>query len=147
MAKNQKKVANEVEDLPKTVKEFLQAKEDLAQFKELHEVVFKEFERLVEVYNTCLESAEKLARSEGLSMGPFKVKNLRKTYNFEKLAELIGLDTFLSLGGTKQTKEVFALEPEALQAGIDCGLIKPEVVKEVCATISVFSVPSKIEVG
>lgn len=122
---------------------FVQAKEDLEEFRAQHAEVFETFDALVERYNTALEAAEKVVRAAEVNCGPFDLYQYTTKYNGEKLFHAVGRDKFLELGGTIGTKAVYDIDKARFEAAVAAKKISKEVVDQVRKETPNYHTPNK----
>ena len=143
----QKKKAKTVPaaEVPAVV-EFLDAQDAVNAFKEEHAAVFEQLSALVERYNTALQQADQVCRSEQISSGPFDLYQFSTKYDAEKLYNSVGRDAFLQLGGKLENKVIYDIDRGRLEACIAQGKVADAVVQEVRKETPNFHKPDPLAV-
>ena len=143
----EKKKAKKVEaaSVPEVV-EFLDAQGALEEFKEEHKAVFEQLAQLTERYNSALEAAEKVCRSNGLTCGPFDLYQFTTKYDPEALYNAVGRDTFLQIGGKLDTQTVYSLDKGRFEACVSQKKVADDVVAQVRKETPNFHKPEKLVV-
>lgn len=116
-------------DIPE-VEAFEAVKLKLQRMKEAYPEVFEQLEPLVEEYNDKLEAAGKAVAARKVDCGDFKKLSETVSFDADKLYEILGHDTFLTIG-TVATKQVFTVDKKKAEIAIANGVIPEDVVPEV----------------
>lgn len=151
MASKKKKTAPAVENgarLPAEaipeVSAFLDIQEQLMAIRVDNPEVFRQFDDLVEQFNTALEAAEKVVRLKGVSCGPFDNYSTKINNDAEKMFEELGEELFLQCGGSVSKKTVYAADKNRVEAAIASGKIPQECLAEFQTVQRTYHVPKKI---
>ena len=123
---------------------FVTAQSDLQEFKQEHAAIFLKLEQLVDQYNTRLEAANQVCRSEGVSCGPFQLYQFTTKYNAEALFNSVGRDKFLELGGQVKTETAYSIDKAKFEAMVAQNKVNPDVVATVRTETPNFHKPEKI---
>jgi hypothetical protein len=143
----QKKKAKTVPaaEVPAVV-EFLDAQDAINAFKQENADIFEQLNALVERYNTALQQADQVCRTQQISSGPFDLYQFSTKYDAEKLFAAVGRDQFLQLGGKLENKVVYDVDRGRLEACIAQGKLTETIVEEVRKETPNFHKPSPLAV-
>jgi hypothetical protein len=133
------------EEIPE-VMEFLDAKSAIEEFKAEHPAVFEEFSHLVERYNATREQAEKVARAQGVKVGPFDAYQVTVKYDAAALYNAIGRDLFLQVGGVISQETVYSVDKGRLEAAVTSpnSKVTEDIVKSVRKETVTYHVPEPL---
>lgn len=137
---SQKKFPEEVPE----VQEFLEAQEQLEDFKKQHLDIFREYETLVDNYNTKLGAADKTVRSEDVTCGPWDRYTEVETVDWQKLFEMVGRDTFLDIGGNIKTQTVYEGNKDKLKKAIAGNQVSAEDANHIIKVSGRYHAPKKL---
>jgi cell division septum initiation protein DivIVA len=130
------------------VAEYVVADQELNEFlddvKKQHPGVLETIGELAEKRNAALESASKAVKALEAPCGPFKVHQVRTTYNAEALFDAVGEAMFLTSGGSIQTKKVLEIDEKRFEAVAAFGKLPPQVIDAVRKRQVTFKQISKI---
>lgn len=129
--------------IPEVV-EFIDANDAIQSFKASYPDVFKQYEELIERYNSALEQADKVVRARAVSSGPFDLYQFKTTYDAEALYNAIGRDQFLSVGGKLETQTVYDVDKGRLEAAAVQKKIPAEVMAQVRKETPNYHKPPKL---
>lgn len=132
-----------IEDI-REVAEFEAAKIRLERMKDAYFDVLDQFGGLVEDYNTKLEAASKAVAARGVECGDFTIHTVRKSYNAEKLFDLLGKEGFQKVGGIVETKRVLSIDKKILEASILTNAVPAQVVQEVVSETIAYKKPKQV---
>lgn len=126
------------------VQEFIKAKEELDQFRQIHERIFQMYYDLLNQYNQKLQDADKKVRALGISCGDWEYYQEQKTYDAKVLYESLGREEFLQVGGTLKTVTEFGLDKNKLEAAFARGDIPPELIEQVRKVTKKYHAPKPV---
>lgn len=126
------------------VSAFLDIQERLLAIKVDNPEVFRQFDDLVEQYNTALEAAEKVVRNREISCGPFENYSTKAKIDAEKMYEELGEALFLQCGGVMRKKTVYEVDTNRVAAAIAAGKIPDVCVPEFQTVQRSYHIPKKI---
>lgn len=124
---------------------FLEAKDRLNAFREMHQEVFDQLDEILEEYNRALEDAEKEVRSKGESDGPFVVSGQQTSLDVDKLYDWMGHENFLMIGGTISVRQVLGMDMKRFESFVAAGVVPKEVLEECYQVKPRFRAPKKVE--
>lgn len=126
------------------VRAFEEAKEELEQFKAVHENVFEVYAQYVEIYNTRRQAAEKAVRGQEVSCGDFDLyQQVRKTSG-ENVLNALGREMFIKIGGTVLNKSDAKISAAQLKTALGRGDITQELYDEVVTIEQRYHAPKEI---
>lgn len=124
--------------------DFLQKKEALAEFKQMHAEVFEQFDHLIEEYNTSLEAAEKVVRAAEVNCGPFDLYQYKTTYDAEALFHAVGRDKFLEFGGSTGTQVTYNIDKNRFEAAVAAKKVGKDIITNVRKESPAYHAPKKL---
>lgn len=136
-------VTIDMAEIPEVV-DFIDARSALDDFRAEHAAVFGQLQALTERYNSTLEQADKACRARQISCGPFQLYQFSTKYDAEALYNAVGRDQFLTIGGKVETKTVYDVDRNRLEAAIAQNKLPTEVVEAVRREVPSFHKPDKV---
>lgn len=120
---------------------YLQAKEQLDAWIQANEAIIAPLRHLMEQERTTRQAADKVVRANGVLCGPWKKHRDSVSVDAEKLVDMIGLEAFLSIGGTRETEVKYSLAAKTLDLAKARNLVSEETVQAVKTTSMSYSAP------
>lgn len=146
--KNPTKALDKAKRLPvgdiSEVQEFVDIKQELESFRAEHPEVFTVYADLVDRYNTALEKADAVVRSQAVTCGPFENFSVSHVIDAEKMFDELGEKAYLANGGQVTKRTVYTIDVPVVEAAIASGKIPEGAVENFRTKQLKYHVPKKI---
>lgn len=123
------------------VVEYEEAKEMVQAFVDNNKATFEAYFNLQDILAQKREAADKVVRAQGVSVSDWDLYQYSTKINEDALFNALGMDDFLSIGGTVETKTKYIIGKTAIEAAIARKEISDELAAEVVTKVPYYHAP------